>query len=127
MIGVFQTTFQMLSHVHNRVYFERAPEKDPVTGQPPSFPYAVFKIPNSVDLETDRQDFVLEIDIWDNQTDTARLETLTSSIDKKLHKLRYLDSNQLLIFQRTNRLMIPDPDVKIKRRQLRYIIKTYER
>lgn len=118
MINLLTTLFQTLSQAHGAVYFEEAPSSA-------VYPYAVFKLPNSLEIESDRQDFILEIDVWDDSADTTRLEQLTDALDKQLYKLRHLDTNYCLLFQRTNRLMLPDPD--LKRRQLRYLIKTYER
>jgi hypothetical protein len=119
MIDLLKITFGKLAESGTNIYFEEAPMNA-------TFPYAVFTFPNSIDLETDRQDFTLQVDVWDNNlTDTTRLENATSQIDKTLHKLRFINEQYLLIFQRENRLMIPDPD--LKRRQLRYIVKTYER
>jgi hypothetical protein len=119
MINLLKMLFTQLSDVGIPVYLEQ-----PEQGTPP--PYVSFSLPNSVEVETDRLDYTLQVDIWDNSRDNTRVETITTQIDNKLHKLRHLDNNQLLIFQRENRLMVPDPD-GLRRRQLRYVIKTYER
>lgn len=118
MIDLLKITFGKLAESGTNIYFEEAPTNA-------TFPYAVFTFPNSIDVETDRQDFTLQVDVWDNLPDTTRLENATTQIDKQLYKLRFIDDKYLLMVQRENRLMIPDPD--IKRRQLRYIVKTYER
>ena len=109
----------------DRVYFYRAPE-DAV------FPYVVFNLPNSNMLET-REDFVLEIDIWDRNKDTTVLETLTGNIDGNSHILNPTGIDRLLIktntlsikFYKENRLVLEDSDKQINRRQLRYIVQTY--
>jgi hypothetical protein len=112
--------YTKLSETQKPVYFEIAPSKT-------VFPYIVYKLPNSVNVESDRQDYTLQIDVWDKNTDTTALETLTDDIDKQLYKLEHLDTDQFLKFERESRLMIPDTDPKIKRRQLRYVVKQYER
>jgi hypothetical protein len=120
MINLLPYLFTKLSEAQKPVYFEIAPSTA-------VFPYIVFKLPNSVNVESDRQDYVLQVDVWDKKADTTPLEALTSLVDSKLYKHEHLDANQFLKFERENRLMIPDPDTSIKRRQLRYTVKQYER
>jgi hypothetical protein len=120
MINMLKTIFQTLSQVDVPFYLEVVPEGTP-------FPYAVFSMPGSFNLESDRQDFQLYVDVWDNISDNTRIETITNQIDEVLYKLRITNEHHLLIFQRESRLMLPDPDPKIKRRQMRYLVKTYER
>ncbi|CAM3729811.1 hypothetical protein [Mesobacillus zeae] len=127
MMNLLKYLFTLLSQAQKPVYFEQAPEKDSITLAPPKFPYIVFKLPDSLNVENDRQDYSLIIDIWDNRTDTTALENLTSQVDKLLYRLRVTDMNQFLMFERENRLMIPDEDTSIKRRQLQYTVKQYER
>lgn len=126
-MNLLKYLYTLLSQVQKPVYFEKAPIKDPVTQLPPKYPYIVFKLPDSLNVESDRQDYSLIIDIWDNKADTTALEILTSDVDKLLYRLRVTDANQFLMFERENRLMIPDEDTTIKRRQLQYTVKQYER
>jgi hypothetical protein len=118
--------YQTLSSVHPNVHDEIARKEKEDDPYPP-YPYIVFNLPTSTDTERQRQDFILEVDIWDQTTDLRPLETLTDEIDNALKKVRYIDDNQALMFTRINRLRIPDPDPTIRRRQLRYEIKRYER
>lgn len=120
MITLLQYLFTRLSEAQIPIYFEQAPNDA-------QYPYAVFKLPDSLNIESDRQDYSLIVDVWDNKPDTTILETLTDSLDNLLYKQSYLDTNQHLLFQRENRLMIPDEDSSIRRRQLQYTIKRYER
>lgn len=120
MINLLSYVFTKLSETQKPVYFEIAPTNA-------VFPFIVYKLPNSVNIESDRQDYTLQIDVWDKNTDTTALETLTNDIDKRLHQLQHLDTNQFLKFERESRLMIPDTDPTIRRRQLRYVVKQYER
>lgn len=127
MIYLLQYIFSLLSQQGKQVYHEVAPEKDPVTQSPPKFPYIVFRLGTSVNEESDREDFPLIINIWDKNPDTTALEILTDAIDKSLKKIRYLDENQQLTFVKENRSPLSDPDPTIRGRQIRYIIKRYER
>ncbi len=126
MVSLLQSIYSKLNEVHSRVYFELVPEKDPKTQLPPELPYILYKFPNSNRAEY-REDFTLEIDIWDNKADTTELETITDNIDKKLNRLQILDENFHVSIYRINRLMVPDTDPSIHRRQLRYNVKTYFR
>lgn len=119
MVSLFQSIYSKLNEVHSRVYFELAPQNA-------EFPYIVYKFPNS-NRDEHREDFTLEIDIWDNKADTTELETITDNIDKKLNRLQILDENFHVSIYRINRLMVPDTDPSIHRRQLRYNVKTYFR
>jgi hypothetical protein len=120
MIHLLQALFTQLSDTPTPVYLESVPEGA-------NLPYIVFSLPNSLNVESDRQDYTLQVDVWDNSPDNTRIDTITHEVDSKIHKWRFLNDKLLLILQRENRLMIPDPDPSIRRRQLRYLIKTYER
>ncbi|OEH86252.1 hypothetical protein BHU72_12010 [Desulfuribacillus stibiiarsenatis] len=127
MISLLLYVTALLEKKADRVYQEIAPEKDPITNKKPEFPYVVYNFPPSSSPVPDRDDKILEIDVWDNIPDTTRLEQLTDSIDKSLNKLRHLEGDFFVIFQRLSKGSIPDPDPKIRRRQIRYLLKTYDR
>lgn len=95
------------------------------------FPYVVFNMPLSTRSSRDSDAVYLEIDIWDYARDgydaTYNVETITNRIEKFLKDNRHLDENQLLIFTETNRLSLRDPDTNVRRRQLRYTVKYYDR
>ena len=107
------------------VYQEKVPE-----GTTPTYTYLVFtlSIPDRIQ-EQDRG--FLEIDFWDNTNNIAALETLVSKVDGNssrenptgLDELRYLGGGIQAVFYRTLRTVVPDPDIKIRRRQLRYLVK----
>lgn len=118
MTELIKLVFQKLSEVSS-TYLEQAP-------QDTSFPFIVFKFPNSDD-DKKREDFILEVNIWDKTTDTTTLESLTTQVENKLDNLRYLSSGDKIQtnIYRVNRLMIPDDDVNIRRRMIRFVCKTY--
>lgn len=106
-----------LEEVHENCHLEQAPEGT-------AYPYITYNLPNSNEQEF-REDFILEVNIWDKSSDTTALETLTDNVDKKINRLKYIDENMQVSFYRINRMMIPDPDPNIRRRELRYQVKTY--
>lgn len=120
MINLLTNLFSKLTAIHPRTYLETAPPKS-------QFPYVVFSLPTS-DESDYREDFILEIDIWDNKPlDTTMVETLTDNIDKALNRSFVNTTDFQYSAYRMNRLMLPDPDENIRRRQLRYQIKYYDK
>ena len=108
----------------SEAYMDQAP-------QGTAFPFVTFKFPTS-NATDPSQDHFLEVDVWDRNTSATRVETLTNSIDTALHKVVIRTSTGFNAhFQRVNRLAIPNFDSvtgasMIKRRQLRYLVRTYE-
>ena len=97
------------------------------------FPYIVFSLPNSnaPDDDNNVESVTLEIDIWDYSQDsydaTKNVEILANRIEELLKYNRELGDDYLLIFSKRNRFKLNDPDNNMKRRQLRYNIKYYNK
>lgn len=107
-----------LRKLHGRVYHEEAP-------QDAELPYITYNFPTSNE-NYQREDFILEIDVWGKAPYTVPLETLVNSIDSALHRSQYYAAGVVQASTyRINRLAIPDPDQDIRRRQLRYQVHTY--
>jgi len=121
---LLEVLYERIGQAHPRVYFEEVPEKDPATGKAVRFPYICYKLPNSIKRELP-EEFTLEVDCWDNKGDTTRLELLAAAVDDMLHCwCRLFNGFGLRVF-RLNRLQVPDPDPKIRRRLLRYLVRVY--
>ena len=117
--------YEKLKTVHARVYQEEAPQIDPDTEEPPIFPYVVFKTPTITPVFI-RDDIILEVTIWGNNTDTTEIEDLADSIDAVLDRYKHYEEGIMATrLYKMNRLAIPDPDERLRRRELRYICKTY--
>lgn len=110
-----------------RVYFREAPENA-------VYPYVVYNIPSSIENYSNREDFILEVDFWDNSNLTTVIDTLVGDVDGDgdissptgLHrKLIYVDGTISAKLYRDARLIIDDEDKRIEHRQLRYLIQTY--
>ena len=122
---LIESTKTLIRSVHERSYFEKAPQRDPATGLSPAYPYVTFVFPSS-NAVFRREDFILEVDLWGNDPDTTALEELTSAVDAVLDRKMVFIKNELAVrFYRVNRSMIPDPDDRLRHRQLRYECKTY--
>lgn len=113
-----------LKKIHPRVYQEVNNSTEKI------FPYVIYRFPTSNEVVDYREDFVLEIDVWDRPEDgsTVMLQTIADNIDRTLNRARYTsdDGTWSTRIYRINRLMIPDPDPLIRRRQLRYELRTYQ-
>lgn len=104
---------------HPRVYFQAAPA-DAV------FPYLVYDLPNSFD-DGSMENFTLDVDGWDNVSDTTALETLMDGVDKELHRKTVIIAGQIsATFYREHRLPLTDDDPNIRRRKYVFQVRTHE-
>lgn len=122
MIGLLKYLKDTITGVHARSYLEEAPRD--VNGNLPGYPYVTYRLPTSNEIEH-REDFILEINLWDQGADTMVLEELTQNMDDALNRKHHLDTGLLVTIYRINRMMIPDPDQEIRRRELRYQARVY--
>lgn len=119
MVELRTMILSSLKAVHPRVFFQQAPDDA-------MCPYIVYDLPNSTDDGSTEQ-VVLDIDGWDDKTDTTVLETLMDSIDKEIHRKTMTIPGQLsATFYRENRMALTDDDKRIRRRKYVYQIRTHE-
>ncbi len=119
MISLLTLITDTIRAVAPHAYLEEAP-KDA------TYPYVVYRLPTSTE-EEHREDFILEVSLWDRGLDTTAVEGLTANVDAALNRMKHLApalDMQVSVY-RINRLMIPDPDPMIRRRELRYQLKAY--
>lgn len=117
-LGGFKLSiYARLSTVCDRVFSERV-EIDT------TFPYVVYKISDSDALDS-REDFMITVDIWDNNSDTTALETLTNSVADALNYYIYEDDYSFYHAYKQRQLEVPDPNPSIHRRQIIFVLKTY--
>lgn len=93
-----------------------------------TYPYVQFKFPNTLPNGWGELN-LLQIDIWDKNDSTVQVENIVDNIDKIFSWLNETTADFCIQVYRNNpyRLNIPDPDMEIRRRQLRYIIKIYRK
>lgn len=72
---------------------------------------------------------LMQIDIWDKNHSKAQVEAIADSIDKIFKRHNETTNDFCVQIYRNNpyRLNVPDPDMEIRRRQLRYVIKIYRK
>jgi hypothetical protein len=112
---------------HSNVYYNIAGSKE-------DMPYIVFNLPFSVP-SFNREDYTLEIDVWDNSKDTTVIENLTDSIDGNgdvfdptgLHRLSIDAVSFIAKIYRSSRQSVEDNDKSIKRRRMIYTVEVYKK
>lgn len=116
MLNLIEQIQTLLTTTGYSVFFN---EKNEET----SYPYVIFKFLPSNVLEL-REDFPMEVDIWTK--DVIECMEMTKIIDGKLNRFKFLDANIQFSIYKINQLnLLPDEDMKVKRNQLRYKVKTY--
>ena len=116
MIPLKQSIYQRVAQMADRVYDSRTPSEK-------EYPYVNITYPGTGESDESGRTFItLEIDVWDNQTDTTALENLTDEIDGALN--RVVDTTFFYRIYRLNpyRFELDEADENIRRRQLRYQI-----
>ena len=94
------------------------------------YPHTIFSFQNAAPNNEYSDRFLLQIDLWNNKGgDASEIETLTDAVFHALNKKKIMtDSLFFEIYRDTIfRLSLPDPDVNIQRRQLKFIAKIYEK
>lgn len=119
VIDIRRELQRLIKTVHARVYYENATDTT-------VFPYVVFNLPNSID-SGDLENFVLDVDFWDDDQNTTTLETLCDNVDAILHKKNVVISDSVgFVIYRDNRLNnVTDDDERIRRRKYIYQCRSY--
>lgn len=102
------------------VYHEIANEKK-------LYPHIVFNF-RRIDLgDLWRQDYILEVDIWNKQDSSLRVDDLADSVENLLQAENLPQDNVLPTFYLIDRQNIPDENKEIKHRRVQFQIQNYER
>lgn len=91
------------------------------------YPHIVFNF-RRIDLQDlSRQDYILEVDVWDKGTDTTTVDDLADSVENLLQGKNLPQTNVLPTFYLIDRRNILDEDKSIRHRQIQFQIQNYER
>ena len=109
-----------LKTVTAKVYHEIADDKA-------LYPHIVFTF-RRVDLgDLSRQDYILEVDVWDKGNSTQTVDNLADSVEKLLQAENLPQDNVLPTFYLINRQNILDEDKQIRHRRVQFQVQNYER
>ena len=91
------------------------------------YPHIVFSF-KTIELgDLSRQDYILEVDVWDKGTSTYNVEELADKVEDLLHAQNLPQTNVLPTFYKMERKAILDVDKSIKHRIIRFQIQNYVR
>jgi hypothetical protein len=119
MINIRKVIQAHLKTIHPQIHFVQAPESA-------KFPYLVYQI-EITNLGDDLQMVTLDVDGWDNKSDTTELETLMDKIKQSLHKQIMITPKLALFLDLDRRLTLTDTDPRLNRRKYIFNGRLYER
>ena len=109
-----------LKTIANKVYYEQA-DDDAL------YPHIVFNF-RTIDLgDLSRQDYILEIDLWDKGLDTNAIDKMADDVENLLQGQNLPQTGILPTFYLYDRKSILDSDKDIKHRLVRFQIQNYVR
>lgn len=107
-----------LKTIATNVFFEQATDNA-------LYPHAVFNF-KTIDLgDLWRQDYILEVDVWDKGTSTTQVDELSDKIEDLLQLQNLPQTKILPTFFKIDRKTIIDSDKSIKHRLIRFQIQNY--
>lgn len=113
---LIQTKLKTLT---SNVYFEIASDSA-------LYPHVVFNF-KTIDLgDLSRQDYTLDIDVWDKSKSTTAIDTLCDNIESLLQAQNLPQTTILPTFYLIDRKSVLDQDKDIKHRVIRFQIQNYE-
>lgn len=109
-----------LKTVATNVYYEVADDKA-------VYPHLVFSF-RRLDLnDLSRQDYILQVDIWDRNNKTQVVDDLADEVENLLQAQNLPQTDILPTFYLIDRKMVEDEDKMIRHRQIQFQVQNYER
>lgn len=91
------------------------------------YPHLVFQF-RRIDLnDLSRQDYVLQVDVWDRNNSTQTADNLADSVENLLQGKNLPQTNVLPTFYLIDRKTVEDEDKMIRHRQIQFQVQNYER
>lgn len=91
------------------------------------YPHLVFSF-RRIDLnDLSRQDYVLQVDVWDRNKKTQRVDDLADEVENLLQAQNLPQQNILPTFYLIDRKTVEDEDKMIRHRQIQFQVQNYER
>ena len=114
MINLRKVFHQKLKTIYANIYFTKVPDTA-------IFPYVVYNFNSINDTGEEFEIIEIELDIWDNKSNTTELETITQNLIDNLDKTVLSDVNFSLVLFLETKLIIVDDNPNINRRKLTFI------
>ena len=109
-----------LKTVATNVYYEVADDKA-------VYPHLVFSF-RRLDLnDLSRQDYILQVDVWDRGDKTQVVDDLADGVENLLQAKNLPQTDILPTFYLIDRKMVEDEDKMIRHRQIQFQVQNYER
>lgn len=119
MIDIRNVIVSKLKSIHPRVYFLKA-------SSTATFPYLVYDV-NITSLEDGLQLVTLDVDGWDNASDTTALEQLMTNVNETLNNQTVIAEKLAITFYVSRKTPLEDDDPTLNHRQYVYEARLYER
>jgi hypothetical protein len=119
MINIRKVIQAHLKTIHPQLHFMQAPESA-------KFPYLVYQI-EITNLGDDLQMVTLDVDGWDNKSDTTELETIMDKVKQSLNKQIMITPKLAVFLDLDRRLTLTDSDPRLNRRKYIFNGRLYER
>ena len=91
-----------------------------------AYPYKTFTLASVAFPDSLRDDFELEVDIWDRAQDWKAAEEIADQIEALFNDKNLPQPPIYPTFFRENRYSLDDPDKNLQHIQLRFLVQLYE-
>lgn len=118
-LNLRKLVFEKLRTVPGGSYHRTAP-KDA------AFPYKTFTLSSVSFLDSARDDFEIEVDIWDRANDWKAAEEIADQVEALFNDANLPEPPIYPTFFRENRYDLDDPDKTLQHIQLRFLVQLYE-
>ena len=110
---------EQLQTTQGKTYHRNAPKGA-------AFPYKTYSLTSVAFQDSARDDFELEVDIWDRSDDYKRAEELADQVEELLNVANLPGGGILPTFFRESRYTLDDPDKTLQHIQLRFLVQLYK-
>jgi hypothetical protein len=91
-----------------------------------AFPYKTFTLSSVSFLDSARDDFEIEVDVWDRANDWKAAEEIADQVEALFNDANLPEPPIYPTFFRENRYNLDDPDKTLQHIQLRFLVQLYE-
>ena len=90
-----------------------------------TYPYKTYELTSVAFTDSARDDFELEVDLWDRSGDSKRLEDIADEVEALFNDANLPRPPIFPTFFREQRYNIEDPDKTLTHIQLRFLVQLY--